>query len=107
MASKKPTAKQREKVLNELYENAKAKGSVTYETIINELAKVEIDPEEFETILETIESFGVQVTREPEDENKLTEEDTEEEEICPWDCPGARRRASAHLLCQALSESQI
>lgn len=87
MASKKPTAKQREKILNELYENAKAKGSVSYETIINELAKVDIDPEEFETILETIEAFGVQVTRDIDE--KDSQDEAEEEEVIDLTVPEA------------------
>ncbi len=89
LASKKPTAKQREKVLNDLYENAKAKGTISYETIINELAKVDIDPEEFETILETIESFGVQVTRENDEENQDAQDDVEEEDDIDLSVPEA------------------
>ena len=49
--------------LNELYELGKSKGVLTYDEIISKLASYEIDPEQFDSILETFEAMGVSVTR--------------------------------------------
>ena len=49
--------------LNELYELGKSKGVLTYDEIISKLANYEIDPEQFDSILETFEGMGVVVTR--------------------------------------------
>ena len=49
--------------LNELYELGKSKGVLTYDEIISKLANYEIDPEQFDNILETFEGMGVVVTR--------------------------------------------
>ena len=52
--------------LNELYELGKSKGVLTYDEIISKLANYEIDPEQFDNILETFEGMGVVVTRDAE-----------------------------------------
>ena len=52
--------------LNELYELGKSKGVLTYDEIISKLAQYEIDPEQFDNILETFEAMGVAVTRDAE-----------------------------------------
>ena len=49
--------------LNELYELGKSKGVLTYDEIISKLSNYEIDPEQFDSILETFEAMGVVVTR--------------------------------------------
>ena len=49
--------------LNELYEMGKKKGTLTYDEIITKLANYEIDPEQFDNILETFEGMGINVTR--------------------------------------------
>ena len=49
--------------LNELYELGKKKGTLTYDEIITKLANYEIDPEQFDNILETFEGMGINVTR--------------------------------------------
>ena len=49
--------------LNELYELGKSKGVLTYDEIINKLSAYEIDPDQFDNILETFEAMGVSVTR--------------------------------------------
>mgnify|MGYP004576399165 FL=1 len=49
--------------LNELFELGKRKGSLTYDEIINKLAACEIDPEQFDNVLETLEAMGIAVTR--------------------------------------------
>ena len=48
--------------LNELYELGKKKGTLTYDEIITKLANYEIDPEQFDNILETFEGMGINVT---------------------------------------------
>ena len=64
--------------LNELYELGKKKGTLTYDEIITKLANYEIDPEQFDNILETFEGMGINVTRgeadaEPEKTEPLPE----------------------------------
>ena len=49
--------------LNELLEQGKAKGVMTYDEIITKLATIEIDPEQFDMVLETLEALGVEVIR--------------------------------------------
>ena len=57
--------KKREK-LNELLEQGKAKGVMTYDEIITKLSTIEIDPEQFDMVLETLEAMGVEVIRDAE-----------------------------------------
>ena len=52
--------------LNELYELGKSKGVLTYDEVINKLSAYEIDPEQFDVILETFEGMGIVVTRDGE-----------------------------------------
>jgi len=49
--------------LNELYELGKSRGVLTYDEIISRLSSYEIDPDQFDSILETFEAMGVTVTR--------------------------------------------
>lgn len=73
-----------EKKLQELYDNAKAKGSITYEEINAALAGEEVEAEQFELILEQFERMNVQVHREgseSSDGNKDDDEGQEREEI--------------------------
>ena len=49
--------------LNEIYELGKSKGVMTYDEIINKLSTIDIDPEQFDTVLETLEGMGVEVIR--------------------------------------------
>lgn len=78
---KRLTEKQQEKMLEEFYESVKAKGSVSYEEIFSALTKAEINPEEFENVLETIDSLGVQVTKDVEGALPPEEEGEEEDPI--------------------------
>ncbi len=54
--------------LNELIEAGKAKGMLTYEEVINQLANIEVDPEQFDQILQALANAGVTVARSPEPE---------------------------------------
>ena len=53
----------KENKLNELYEQGKAKGTMTYDEIITKLSNTDIDPDQFDTVLETLEAMGVEVIR--------------------------------------------
>ena len=53
----------KENKLNEIYELGKSKGVMTYDEIINKLATTDIDPDQFDTVLETLEAMGVEVIR--------------------------------------------
>ena len=53
----------KENKLNELYEQGKAKGTMTYDEIITKRSTTDIDPDQFDTVLETLEAMGVEVIR--------------------------------------------
>ncbi len=53
----------KENKLNELYEQGKAKGTMTYDEIITKLSTTDIDPDQFDTVLETLEAMGMEVIR--------------------------------------------
>ena len=52
--------------LNELYALGKSKGTLTYDEIIGKLASYDIDPEQFDSVLETLEALGITVTKDAE-----------------------------------------
>ena len=54
----------RQTKLNELYEQGKAKGTMTYKDIMNQLMEFEIEPDQFDKVLETFEALGVEVVNE-------------------------------------------
>ena len=79
--SMKAESKQEQK-LQELYETAKAQGSISYNTIMAILAAEEIDLDQFEIVLETMDTLGVTVTKDTDRaEEKDTSDDSGEEEI--------------------------
>ena len=79
--SMKAESKQEQK-LQELYETAKAQGSISYSTIMSVLSAEEIDPDQFEIVLETMDALGVAVTKDADRvEEKEASEEEEEEEI--------------------------
>ena len=59
--SNQPDKKQNK--LNEIYELGKSKGVMTYDEIINKLSTIDIDPDQFDTVLDTLEGMGVEVIR--------------------------------------------
>ena len=59
----------KENKLNELYEQGKAKGTMTYDEIITKLSTTDIDPDQFDTVLETLEAMGVEVIRDANSAN--------------------------------------
>ena len=50
--------------LNELYEFGKTKGTLTYKDIMDRLMEMEMDPEQLDKVLETLEALGVEVVNE-------------------------------------------
>jgi len=50
--------------VRELLETGKAKGTLTYKEIMDQLVEVDLEPEQFEKILETLETLGVDVVNE-------------------------------------------
>lgn len=80
--SMKAETKQEQK-LQELYESAKAQGSISYNTIMSVLSAEEIDLDQFEIVLETLDSLGVTVTKDNKsaEEKEADEEASDEEEI--------------------------
>ncbi len=70
--------KQLDSRLGELYESARVKGSISYDEILTILSTDELEPEQFEAMLETLENMGVQVTR-----DNLSGKDKEESALEP------------------------
>lgn len=68
--------------LNEFYETAKAKGTISTEEMVSTLSSIDIEPEQFEMVLEALENMGVVVTKEQaQDESQEEKEEDSEEEI--------------------------
>ncbi len=67
--------------LNELYELGKSKGVLTYDEVITKLSAYEIDPEQFDNILETFEGMGIVVTRDGELPPQPTEPEPEDMDL--------------------------
>ena len=61
--------------VRELLDMGKSKGTLTYKEIMDQLVDVELEPEQFDKILETLEALGVDVVN----EIKLDEGDGEPE----------------------------
>jgi len=57
-------ADDKQKRVNELVNAGKSKGMLTYKEIMNQLVELEIEPDQFDKILETLESLGVDVVNE-------------------------------------------
>ncbi len=72
----------RQAKLNELYEYGKNKGTLTYKDIMDRLMEMDMDPEQLDKVLETLEALGVEVVNEndpvvapePAQENETREE---------------------------------
>ena len=54
----------RQAKLNELYEYGKSKGTLTYKEIMDRLMEMDMDPEQLDKVLETLEALGVEVINE-------------------------------------------
>jgi len=67
--------------LSEFYEMAKAKGIISSEEMVNILSSYDIEPEQFELVLDTLESMGVQVVKENDLEQEEIKGEGDEEEI--------------------------
>ena len=50
--------------LNDLYEYGKSKGILTYKEIMDRLMELEMDPDQLDHVLETLEAYGVSVVNE-------------------------------------------
>ena len=51
----------RQAKLNELYELGKSKGTLTYKEIMDRLMELEMDPDQLDKVLETLDAYGVSV----------------------------------------------
>ena len=58
--------------LDELYEYGKSKGSLTYKEIMDRLMEMEMDPDQLDKVLDTLDAYGVSVTNdaEPQDSSQ-------------------------------------
>ncbi|MGN0745584.1 MAG: sigma-70 family RNA polymerase sigma factor, partial [Aristaeellaceae bacterium] len=57
-----PNARQAK--LNELYEYGKSKGTLTYKDIMDRLMEMDMEPDQLDKVLETLEALGVEVVSE-------------------------------------------
>ncbi len=65
-AEKKPEEKIKSK-LDELYEYGRSKGTITYKEIMDRLIELEMDADQLDRVLETLEAYGVSVINEAAD----------------------------------------
>ena len=56
----------RQNRLAELYEYGKSKGTLTYKEIMERLIEMEMDPDQLDKVLETLDAYGVTVTNDAE-----------------------------------------
>ena len=66
----------RQAKLNELYELGKPKGTLTYKEIMNALMELDMDPDQLDKVLETLEALGVEVVNELEPQPEAEPADT-------------------------------
>lgn len=66
----------RQAKLNELYELGKRKGTLTYKEIMNALMELDMDPDQLDKVLETLEALGVEVVNELEPQPEVEPADT-------------------------------
>ena len=64
--------------LNDLYEYGKSKGVMTYKEIMDRLMELEMDPDQLDHVLETLEAYGVSVVNELPDAENAAAENAEE-----------------------------
>ncbi|MBR2718477.1 MAG: RNA polymerase sigma factor RpoD [Clostridia bacterium] len=68
----------RQAKLNELYEFGKSKGSLTYKEIMDRLMEMDMEPDQLDKVLETLEALGVEVVNENDPAAQATPEPVEE-----------------------------
>ena len=68
----------RQAKLNELYEFGKSKGSLTYKDIMDRLMEMDMDPDQLDKVLETLEALGVEVINENDPASQAAPEPVEE-----------------------------
>lgn len=59
------TPEVRQLKLNEFYESAKQKGHLTNDEVAAQLLEIEVEPEQYSKVLETLEVLGVDITSDP------------------------------------------
>ncbi|MCR5296417.1 MAG: RNA polymerase sigma factor RpoD [Clostridiales bacterium] len=73
MSNLSPEVKQAR--LDELYEYGKSKGTMTYKEIMDRLMELEMDPDQLDRVLETLEAYGVTVTNDSADDSTLSDDE--------------------------------
>ena len=68
--SEKTDSKQQK--LNELFELGKTKGFLTYDEVIDRLSSLEVDPEQFENVLQSLADKGITVKKGTEEAGQDT-----------------------------------
>ncbi|MBQ8313889.1 MAG: RNA polymerase sigma factor RpoD [Clostridia bacterium] len=68
----------RQAKLNELYEFGKSKGNLTYKEIMDRLMEMDMDPDQLDKVLETLEALGVEIINENDPAPQSAPEPVEE-----------------------------
>ena len=80
--------------LDELYEYGKSKGTLTYKEIIDRLGELEMDADQLDRVLETLEAYGVSVVNENADRQvTLTDEQAADQVVNLLGVKGPRHSA--------------
>ena len=84
--------------ISELIETGKSKGVLTYKEIIEQLGDIELDPDQFNRILDTLSGLNIDVIKDDPVPDAAAIAETEEEEI-DISVPGrhVHRRSGAHV----------
>ena len=65
----------RQKRLDELYDFGKSKGTLTYKEIMDRVMELELDSDQLDHVLETLEAYGVTVVNDSSDETVSISDD--------------------------------
>ncbi|MER2054398.1 MAG: RNA polymerase sigma factor RpoD [Clostridia bacterium] len=65
----------RQKRLDELYEYGKSKGTLTYKEIMDRLMELQMDSDQLDRVLETLDAYGVSVVNDSSDETICISDD--------------------------------
>ena len=65
----------RQKRLDDLYEYGKSKGTLTYKEIMDRLMELEMDSDQLDHVLETLDAYGVDVVNDSTDDTVRISDD--------------------------------
>ena len=87
--------------LNELYEYGKSKGTLTYKEIMDRLMELEMDSDQLDRVLETLDAYGVSVVN---DSAGASDEGLDDEQAADQAAASAKEDLSADVLDLSVPE---